>query len=132
MPQKNHKIDSLVEMARTRARNEGRRVLVSLSERIDWLDPLEALDRASRLVSDRRGSANGHRMYWAHPKEQFALAGFGAAATLEHSGADRFKAIDTEFQSLLDGAVTDATSHKRGVGPVAMGGFSLKPEGPAS
>jgi isochorismate synthase len=127
------RIDSLIERAASRARSTGRAVLVSVSERIDIADPLDALDALTeRIAADEvlRPLLDGGRMYWERPRESFILAGVGAALILGTPGADRFSAAGREWDTLLESAVTDDAGAADRPGPVLMGGFSFDPVGP--
>ena len=127
-------LDSALEIARAQARADGRRVLVSLTDRIDAADPLAVMES----VVQRSGSSETARelissgqMYWSRPGDSFAMAGIGAAALFENAGAGRFASIDREWKSLVQSAVVESPSSSiRGTGPVLMGGFSFEPNGP--
>ena len=126
--------ESLIEVATAQARADGRRVLVSYTERVDAADPLAVLESVvSRVPSSEiaRDLVTGGQMYWSRPSDSFAMAGIGAAAELEHSGESRFAAVDREWKSLLQSAVVRGPSSSiPGSGPVLMGGFSFEPNGP--
>ena len=128
------KLESLVEAARARARADGRRVLVSVSEPMNSADPLallESLARNSAPGDTAHELISAGRMYWERPADGFAMAGIGAAAMFEHSGARRFVDTDIEWKALIDGAVIQNDSRDvPGSGPVLMGGFSFEPDGP--
>ena len=134
MSSRKRKIESLVEAARARTRAEGRRVLVSFSERIDSVDPLavlKSLSRGSTRGDTARELIEAGQMYWARPADAFAMAGIGAAATFEHSGPRRFAETDVEWKTLIDGAILGGDSPNiPGSGPVLMGGFPFDPDGP--
>ena len=124
----------LLAAAGTRARADGRAVLVSLGMRVPRLDPLLAMQRISgaaelnaRLATHLRA---GH-MYWTRARDGFAIAGIGAVATFGPGGADRFSSVDRAWSALIDRAVLDdATPGDADDGPLLMGGFSFWPEGP--
>ena len=126
--------DSLIEIASARARANGNRVLVSLTESIDAADPLAVLERVvSRAPSSEiaRELISTGQMYWSRPGDSFAMAGVGAAATFENSGPGRFAAIDHEWKSMIQSAVVKGPRASiPGTGPVLMGGFSFEPNGP--
>ena len=106
------------------------RVLVSLVERINSVDPLAVLYRAASADGLRQLAARGSA-YWARPSEGFAIAALGAAAVFSPSGPDRFARLNNEWTSLLrDAQVDGAVENVRGVGPLLIGGFSFDPEGP--
>lgn len=110
------------------------RVLVSLVERINAVDPLAVLHALQRAASSDRGlrqlAARGCA-YWARPSEGFAIAAIGAAAVLSPSGPERFATLNHEWSSLLQHAqVNGEFGNARGAGPLLIGGFSFDPEGP--
>jgi isochorismate synthase len=110
------------------------RVLVSLVQRINSVDPLGVLQALHRAASSERGlrqlAARGCA-YWARPSEGFAIAAFGAAAVLSPSGPERFATLNQEWSSLLQHAQVDGpVESARGVGPLLIGGFSFEPDGP--
>jgi isochorismate synthase len=110
------------------------RVLVSLVERINSVDPLavlHALHRAASADGGLRQLAARGSAYWARPSEGFAIAALGAAAVLSPSGPERFATLNQEWSSLLHQAQVDsAVENVRGVGPLLIGGFSFTPDGP--
>ena len=110
------------------------RVLVSLVERINSVDPLavlHALHRAASADGGLRQLAARGSAYWARPSEGFAIAALGAAAVLSPSGPERFAKLNHEWSSLLQQAQVDgAFQNVRGIGPLLIGGFSFAPDGP--
>ena len=134
MPSRKARLESLVEAGRRSALAGSRRVLVSLSETIDPVDPLSALEsfaRGSGVSEQARRLLSAGQMYWERPADAFAMAGVGAVATFDHSGESRFAETDDEWMDLLDGAIIQNDSPSvAGTGPVLMGGFSFEPEGP--
>jgi salicylate biosynthesis isochorismate synthase/menaquinone-specific isochorismate synthase len=58
-----------------------------------------------------------------------ALAGLGAAVTLEASGPARFRALTSRWRELAADAVADAPARPPGSGLVAFGGFSFAADG---
>ena len=124
---------ALIADASARARASQRRVLVSVAERIGAVDPLGVIEavvaRAALEIDLAHHLATG-RMFWARPRDGFAIAAIGAAMTLAPSGAERFAAVDGEWAALLDGAlISDPSVGAEGVGPVLMGGFAFEPQG---
>ena len=117
-----------------RARAEGRRVLVSLTEQVASVDPLDVLDAfARRAATDPSlaGHAAAGRMYWARPREGFSIVGLGAAATFSPAGAARFAEVDAAWTTLCDGAlIADDSAGPGAAGPVLMGGAAFDPAGP--
>jgi len=108
-------------------------MLVSSIERISSVDPLGVLERLVEraLVDDRIATLiEQGRAYWARPRDAFAIAAIGAAATLHPAGADRFAAVDESWRSLTGDSVIEGADGIRGVGPLLIGGFSFEQRGP--
>jgi isochorismate synthase len=126
------KIESLVEKAALRAQASGRAVLVSFTETVDPIGPLEALEGAvARIGSDpaARALLGGERMYWERPNESFILAAIGSVRTLDYSGLNRFDLAAQDWREILENAVVHG-SDSIDSGPLLMGGFSFEPDGP--
>ena len=130
------RFSGLLAAAGTRARADGRAVLVSMGMRVPKRDPLLAIQRVAGAAESDVLLAmhlSAGRMYWTRARDGFALAGIGAVATFAPTGCDRFSAVDRAWTALLDRAVLDdATTGDTDEGPVLMGGFSFQPEGPQS
>jgi isochorismate synthase len=127
-------LDLLAE-ARIRARTSSRPVLVSVTERIAQVDPLQALDDAVRSHSwgDVLAEQAADRMYWSRPIDGIALAGIGTVKAFASGGPERFADLDRDWTALLDGAlISDASDGEPGGGPVLMGGCAFEPEGPTA
>lgn len=111
-------------------------MLVSASEAISVLDPLaalEAVERAAQTDDELAALLRAGRMFWTSSRDEFALAGIGAAATIAPTGPERFSSADRAWRALLDGALGDeARIDTPTVGPILMGGFSFEPDGPRS
>jgi isochorismate synthase len=127
------RLASLIGEAGGRAVKSGRRVLVSISERIPLRDPLAALEACYRSLASEMQLADhvSGMAYWARPSQGFAIAAFGAAAVLSPTGHDRFAAVDDEWRWLLSNALIESDSvESPAVGPILIGGFSFDAEGP--
>ena len=127
------RLASLIGEAGGRAVKSGRRVLVSISERIPVRDPLAALEACYRSLANEMQLADhvSGMAYWARPSQGFAIAAFGAAAVLSPTGHDRFAAVDDEWRWLLSNALIESDSvESPAVGPILIGGFSFDAEGP--
>lgn len=124
------RLTALVVRAAAEARRSGRRVLVSVSEETDALDPLVALECAMSAAEDDPALealvASG-RMYWSHAASNLAFAAIGAAVVVAPSGAERFAAADRLWRDLLSTAMTDGHHDEPSTGPVLAGGFSFTP-----
>ena len=70
------------------------------------------------------------RVYWACPDDDLEFCALGSAFDASAAaGADRFASV-AEALSLLDVTVTGDSGHP--IGPLAVGGFSFRPEAPAA
>jgi len=77
------------------------------------------------------GASDAHqRVYWACPDADLEFCALGSAFEASAvAGADRFASV-AEALSLLDVTVTGDSGHP--IGPLAVGGFSFRPETPAA
>lgn len=118
------RLADLLAEARARARRTRRRVLVSVVEAVESVDPLHAVAGIGDLA--RRW---GHdRGYWTRPADRFALAGVGAALAFAPHGPGAFAQIDRDWAALREDAIVhDPSNGVPGVGPVLMGGFAFDP-----
>ncbi len=125
------RLSALVELAVERSRETGRATLVSVSQRLDDVDLLDALNTLAAGVPDDADAPSAMRMYWSHVSGQFELAGFGAASVLAPAAGARFDDIDRGWKELMREALRDDSSEgARGAEPALMGGFSFDPERP--
>src|SRR4051812_28019029 len=76
-------LHTLLRRGILQARRQNRPVLVSLTERAWFIDPVELFERGQQVTTDR--------FFWAQPGEDFALVGFGAAQVIDAVGASRFR-----------------------------------------
>ena len=106
--------------ALARAAARGRRVTVSVTSRLEGVDPCAAVF-ASRLASDRW-------FCWEEPERGFALAALGVAHEAASRGPGRFGDVAAEC---LGGEVVvdEPTGLPAGAGAVWTGGFAFDPEG---
>jgi isochorismate synthase len=121
------RLATLVKKASVRALETGHDVLTSITEPIGTVDPLDALEALS-AASVADGEPADIRMYWSRASETFALAGFGAAATLGPKDSNRFEGVESAWVEMIGSALTDEVFPEiPGTGPVLMGGFSFDP-----
>ena len=127
------RVVDLLARAAAQARAEGRRVLVSLTEQIAAVDPLDVLEEFGRRATVQpaiAGHAAAGRIYWARPREGVSIAGLGAAVTMSPAGPDRFADVDQAWATLREGAlIADDSRGATGTGPVLMGGGAFDPHG---
>jgi isochorismate synthase len=106
-----------------RAVERGRRTQVSVTERVETVDPCAAVF-ASRLASDRW-------FCWEQPDRGFALAALGVAHEATSRGESRFGDVARECLGME--SIADAPSGlPAGAGAVWVGGFAFDPHGGAS
>jgi isochorismate synthase len=106
-----------------RAARRGRRAHVSVTRRVEGIDPC-AVVFASRLASDRW-------FCWEEPDREFALAALGVAHEATSRGPQRFRDIAAEClggETLAD----EPRGLPAGAGGVWVGGFAFDPEGGGS
>src|SRR5581483_4908286 len=72
-----------LQQASSQAARLGRGVLASFSQPVEFCNPL-------RVFIAFRQLAMGESFFWERPREQRALVGVGAAATIEAHGSTRF------------------------------------------
>jgi salicylate biosynthesis isochorismate synthase len=100
-------------------------VLVSLTEPIPNVDPLDFFVRGRAVAHDR--------FFWQQPAAGFALAGIGSAHVIDPNGPDRFARTAREWRALVSQAlIEDVSGGVPAVGPLLLGGFAFDPEGAAS
>lgn len=103
-----------------------RGVLVSFSQPVEFCNPL-------RVFIAFRQLAMGESFFWEQPKEQRALVGVGAAATIKVDGPTRFSTATEQWRVLQQDAVIACAPgmmpHDTG-GPVFFGGFAFDPLNP--
>lgn len=103
-----------------RAKSLARPVLVSLTQRIDRIEPIKLFDAARKCAEKC--------FLWAQGSPEFAIVSIDAAHTLEAQGTQRFKQVQAGWHAVLDQALIDQPDKVAGVGPVLSGGFCFDPE----
>jgi len=105
--------------ARRRAEGGGRPVLACAAIQYPDLDPLTVFGL---------GAANGSRMLFLRPEDDFGLAGIGTASMFVCKGADRFVRADDAWRAIAGEAVIEGEGPR---GPVALYGFAFEDGGGA-
>ncbi len=119
------RMDAAAEIARRRARERGRPVLVSVTTRVGLRDPLALFARGAGVTHNR--------FFWSVPATGFELTGLGAAWSFVPSdSADRFTASAAAWRQLVADAVIDADPDIPLAVPLAVAGFRFDPDQPAS
>ncbi len=110
------------------AQHLGRPVVVSVVEPILTFDAIDLFERSQAEVTER--------FLWAHPSDDFALVGLGAAAVVEvgtSAGAgSRFRQAAEAWRALLADLIYAGPRGLPGVGPLLLGGFAFDGERPAT
>ncbi len=121
-----------IEAALGAARGAGSSVLASaVAELPGTVDP-------SAVVAGARRPGEQWFCLEQPDRDRFALAGIGAAWTLEARGPDRFEAVAAQWRDLAGAAVCDRElagppgAGPPGAGPVAVGGFAFADDGGAA
>lgn len=113
------RMEEQAEIARQRARQLGRPVLVSVTTPVRPRDPLALF---------ARGAGSTHnRFFWSLPTAGLTVAGLGAAWSFETSGPDRFADAATAWRQLIADACIAADENLPFAGPVAAAGFAFDP-----
>jgi len=119
------RMEAAADVARQRARELGRPVLVSVTTRVGLRDPLALFARGAGVTHNR--------FFWSTPAADFELTGLGAAWSFTPtSGADRFAVSAAAWKQLVSEAVIDADPELPVQGPVAVAGFRFDPDQPPS
>ena len=114
---------SRLALAVRRARRNGGEVLATLSLRVaDDVDP-SAVVCASRRPGER------WFVFEQPDRAHAAVAGLGAAMSLQASGPSRFRSVAERWRALTAAAIADPAEEPAGGGPVAVGGFAFAPDG---
>ncbi len=104
-----------------RAVARGRRSTVSVTARVEGIDPCAAVF-ASRLASDRW-------FCWEQSDRGFALAALGVAQEATSRGANRFRDIARQCLGGSEAIVEEPPGLPAGAGAVWVGGFAFDPQG---
>ncbi|NNJ11842.1 isochorismate synthase [Chloroflexales bacterium ZM16-3] len=118
------RMEELAEVARERARQLGRPILVSVTAQVAPDDPLALFARAA--------GATHNRFFWSRPSDGLAVAGLGSAWDIAAGGEGRFASAAAAWRDLIGSACVDADPSLPFAGPVAAAGFSFDPIRPAS
>lgn len=117
-------MEELAEIARQRARELGRPVLVSVTTRVRPRDPLALFARGPGVTHNR--------LFWSVPAAGLAVAGLGAAWSFAADGPERFTAAASAWRELIADACVAADPALPFSGPMAAAGFSFDPARPGA
>jgi isochorismate synthase len=120
------RLAALLELAVARARRSGSETLATLALELPAdIDP-------SAVVCASRRAGEPWFVFEQPDRGHAALAGLGAATTMQAAGAERFASVANRWRSLSAAAVADPPADAGGGGPVAVGGFAFAPQGGSS
>ena len=109
------RLRSHLREAARRAREHGADVLVSVSARLPWQDPLELFAQASGIAVER--------FYWERHADVFSIAAAGIARDFTDLDA---LTTTRAWQDLVDGAILDYAAGIELEGPLLLGGISFE------
>jgi salicylate biosynthesis isochorismate synthase len=115
-----------LQLAVKRARRSGRETLATISL------PLPADVDPSAVVCASRRTGEPWFVFEQPDRGHAALAGLGAAVSLEAAGKERFATVAERWRALSAAAVGDPPEDPDGGGPVAVGGFAFASQGGAA
>ena len=93
-----------------------------------WLVWRHALERAARLP--RLAGDAMDRFHWELPERRFALSGAGAAAEIEASGPERFRAVADQTLAVSDATWVADDAGASGLRPAWLGGVAFLDDAP--
>lgn len=110
---------SLLHQGISEANKRGTSVLVSQVLPVVAVDPLSFYAAGSSMYEN-------NRTFWADPENDTTIVGLGTLKSFEAQG-DRFRTIEQDWKSFLEGSLIEGAPSRPGVGPVLLGGFSFDP-----
>jgi menaquinone-specific isochorismate synthase len=116
------RLTARLALALQRARTSGRGTLASITVALS-----PTIDPAAVACAARR---DGEQMFLMEQPDRArrAIAGLGAAITIDDHGPERFARVAARWREVAAGAVADH-GEELGGGPLALGGFAFAPEG---
>ncbi|SDY02877.1 MULTISPECIES: isochorismate synthase [Salimicrobium] len=102
------------------ARMNDEPLLMSITERIDPLDPFSFFEQGKQV--------DMHRHFWKSAEEDFTLVGIGSAVRISKEGEGRFQETEQELFDWRKSVRQWNPYNKKGTGTVALGGFGFRPE----
>ncbi|MFZ3576808.1 isochorismate synthase [Virgibacillus sp. DJP39] len=112
-------LESVLNRAINKAEKEKRKQLVSVTKKIEAVDPLHFFEAAKQLGKNRS--------FWSSTAEDFFMVGVGATYKIEATD-NRFKETNEQWQRVKQQAIIHNPYEKPGTGLVAMGGMAFDPD----
>ncbi|MFB1051429.1 isochorismate synthase MenF [Paraliobacillus sp. JSM ZJ581] len=88
--------------------------LVSITERIDAVDPFSVFEHAKHIANNR--------FFWSSVAEEFYLVGVGETKSFQAT-EDVYNQIEKQWTELIEQSIIYNDDRQGGTGPVAFGGF---------
>lgn len=105
-----------------KANRLNRKVLFSLTRKVDWIEPLS-------FYHAGRARFAGERFFWQNAASDLSIAGLGTTVKIEADTKDsRVKKVRDRWAEILGAAVITGASSQEGTGPLLLGGFSFDPK----
>lgn len=107
-------IKTLLEDACQTVREGKTARLISITEKINPVNPFAVFERAKYISTDR--------VFWSSVADDFYLVGVGESQAFQAT-EDVYNDIEKQWQALTEEAIICNDSQQTGTGPVAFGGF---------
>lgn len=111
-------IESILDQAIQKTMKTNHIQLVSITKKIDTIDPLHFFESAKQL--------DGDRTFWSSTAEKFFMVGVGSTYKIEATG-NRFAETDEQWRRVKQQAIVHNSFQQPGTGLVAMGGMAFDP-----
>lgn len=107
-------LDRLIDKAIKQAKINNNVQILSVTEKIDPVDPHVFFEQAKYLEKDR--------LFWASVPDDFYIVGAGIAISM-HADNDYYQKTEEQWKQLLDDAIIHNEYQQPGTGPIAIGAF---------
>lgn len=115
---KEESLESLLDDAIDQAKLTNKTKLISITKKIENIDPLHFFESAKELSMNRT--------FWTSTSDEFYLVGAGNAWQIS-ANEDRFQKTEEKWEQLMQEAVIHNPYKFPGTGLLAMGGMSFDP-----
>lgn len=120
---KENMLETTLYQAVNKAKIQNTNQLVSVTQKIDIIDPIHFFETAKQLNKDR--------IFWSSTADDFYLIGIGHAINIV-ADESRFTSTAAQWQAILKKAVIHNPYALPGTGLTAIGGMSFDPKKPQS
>lgn len=108
-------LDQAIDIANTRDKDQ----LVSITNKIDEIDPVVFFENAKKIGKDR--------IFWSSTAASFYIVGVGNATEIQAEN-DRFDETEEFLNGILNTAIIHNPYQVAGTGVIALGGMSFDPQ----